>query len=48
MKEFILSQPYNTLEEMLNSTEVCGYIEELKQCEIEQYAIISRIGQGGQ
>ena len=44
MKEFILTQPYNTLEEMLNSGEVAVYKEELEQGDIEKYAIVSRIG----
>ena len=44
MKEFILTQPYGSLEEMLNSAEVAVYREELQQCNIEKYAIVSRIG----
>lgn len=44
MKEFVLTQPYNTLEEMLNSGEVAVYKEELQQGNIEKYAIVSRIG----
>lgn len=44
MKEFILTQPYGSLEEMLNSAEVGIYKEELQQGNIEKYAIISRIG----
>ena len=44
MKEFILTQPYASLEEMLNSAEVGIYKEELQQCEIKKYAIVSRIG----
>lgn len=44
MKEFILTQPYATLEEMLNSAEVGIYKEELQQGNIEKYAIVSRIG----
>ena len=44
MKEFILTQPYNSIEEMLNSGEVAVYKEELQQGNIEKYAIVSRIG----
>lgn len=44
MKEFILTQPYASLEEMLNSGEVAVYKEELEQGNIEKYAIVSRIG----
>lgn len=44
MKEFILTQPYANLEEMLNSAEVTIYKEELQQSNIEKYAIVSRIG----
>ena len=44
MKEFILTQPYSNLEEMLNSAEVGIYKEELLQGNIEKYAIVSRIG----
>lgn len=44
MKEFILTQPYASLEEMLNSAEVAIYKEELEQGFIEKYAIVSRIG----
>lgn len=44
MKEFILTQPYGSLEEMLNSAEVEIYKEELQQGNIEKYAIVSRIG----
>lgn len=44
MKEFILTQPYANLEEMLNSAEVGIYKEELQQGNIEKYAIVSRIG----
>ena len=44
MKEFILTQPYGSLEEMLNSAEVEIYKEELQQGNIERYAIVSRIG----
>lgn len=44
MKEFILTQPYSTIEEMLNSGEVAVYKEELEQGDIDKYAIVSRIG----
>ena len=44
MKEFVLTQPYANLEEMLNSAEVDVYKEELEQGNIEKYAIVSRIG----
>ena len=44
MKEFVLTQPYATIEEMINSGEVAVYMEELKQGDIDMYAIVSRIG----
>lgn len=44
MKEFVLTQPYCTVQEMLNSGEVAVYKEELEQGDIEKYAIVSRIG----
>lgn len=44
MKEFILTQPYTTIEEMVNSGELSVYKEELQQGNIEKYAIVSRIG----
>lgn len=44
MKEFVLTQPYASLDEMLNSAEVGIYAEELKEGNIEKYAIVSRIG----
>jgi hypothetical protein len=44
MKEFVLTQPYSNLEEMMNSAEVGIYKEELKNSDIKEYAIISRIG----
>lgn len=44
MKEYILTQPYSNMEEMLNSAEVEIYKEELSNCTDEEYAIISRIG----
>ena len=44
MKEFVLTQPYNSLEEMLSSVEVNIYKEELEMSGVEKYAIVSRIG----
>lgn len=44
MKEFILTQSYATIEDMLASGEVAVYLEELQQGNIEFYAIVSRIG----
>lgn len=44
MKEFVLTQPYASLDEMINSAEVAVYKEELQQGDIEEYAIVSRIG----
>lgn len=44
MKEFILTQSYATIEEMINSDEIAIYKEELKQSKINAYAIVSRIG----
>lgn len=44
MKEFVLTQPYANVEEMINSAEVAIYKEELQQGDIEKYAIVSRIG----
>ena len=44
MKEFILTQPYANLEEMLNSAEVDVYKEELMQSDDDEYAVVSRIG----
>lgn len=44
MKEFVLTQPYASIDEMLNSGEVAVYKDELKQGNIEEYAIVSRIG----
>lgn len=44
MKEFVLTQPYASVEEMLNSAEVGIYKEELEQSGVEKYAIVSRIG----
>lgn len=44
MKEFVLTQPYCSLEEMMSSGEFAVYKEELEQGNIEEYAIVSRIG----
>jgi hypothetical protein len=44
MKEFILTQPYSTIEEMVKSGEVAVYKEELEQGNINEYAIVSRMG----
>ena len=44
MKEFILTQSYGSIEEMLNSVEVAIYKEELQQGSIEKYAVVSRVG----
>lgn len=44
MFEFILTQPYANLEEMLNSAEVAVYKEDLQRGVYEKYAIVSRIG----
>lgn len=44
MKEFILTQSYGSIEEMLNSVEVAIYKEELQQGNIEKYAVVSRVG----
>ena len=44
MKEFVLTQPYGSLEEMLNSAEVAVYKEDLQRGTYEKYAIVSRIG----
>lgn len=44
MFEFFLTQPYASLEEMLNSAEVAIYKEELQRGTYEKYAIVSRIG----
>jgi hypothetical protein len=44
MKEFVLTQPYANLNEMIGSGEVAVYKEELEQGTIEEYAIVSRIG----
>lgn len=44
MKEFILTQSYATIEDMENSDEMSIYNNELKQGDIEDYVVISRIG----
>ena len=44
MMEFILTQSYATLEEMLNSDEIAIYKEDLERGTYEKYAIVSRIG----
>lgn len=44
MKEFVLTQSYGSIEEMLNSVEVAIYKEELQQGDIEKYAVVSRVG----
>lgn len=44
MKEFILTQSYATIEEMVNSGEMDVFRAELSKCEIDFYTIISRIG----
>ena len=44
MKEFALTQPYATTDEMINSAEVGVYKEELRCSNEEDYAIVSRIG----
>lgn len=44
MKEFVLTQSYATIEEMLHSGEVDVYRAELETGNIEKYAIVSRIG----
>ncbi len=44
MKEFILTQSYQSIDEMLNSGEMYVYKEELQTSEVKEYAIVSRIG----
>lgn len=44
MKEFILTQSYTSIDEMLNSDEMSVYKEELQTSEVKEYAIVSRIG----
>lgn len=44
MKEFVLTQSYSTIGDMLRSEEVKAFVSELEKGEIAEYAIISRIG----
>lgn len=44
MKEFVLTQPYLSVDEMVNSGEVAVYKDELQNCGEELYAIVSRTG----
>lgn len=44
MKEFVLTKPYKTIDDMLNSDEVEIAKRELAQGIIKQYAIVSRKG----
>lgn len=44
MKDFVLTKPYSTIEDMLNSEEVTIFKEELKNGNFENYAIVSRTG----
>ncbi len=44
MKEFNLTQPYASITDMVNSEEVKSFINELQQGNIDEYAIVSRIG----
>lgn len=44
MKEFVLKKSYSTIDEMLKSEEVKAFVSELKQGNIDEYAIVSRIG----
>lgn len=44
MKDFVLTKPYSTIDEMLNSEEVTIFKEELKNGNFENYAIVSRTG----
>lgn len=44
MKEFNLTQSYSTIKEMLDSKDVAVFTAELKQGDIAEYAIVSRIG----
>lgn len=44
MKEFMLTQSYISIGEMLNSGEMAVYQDELKEGNIDKYAIVSRIG----
>ena len=44
MKDFVLTKPYSTIDDMLNSEEVTIFKEELKNGNFENYAIVSRTG----
>ena len=44
MKEYVLTQSYPTINDMIESGEVKVYIDELRCCDIDKYAIVSRIG----
>lgn len=44
MKEFVLTQPYLSVDEMISSGEVAVYKDELQNCGDELYAIVSRTG----
>lgn len=44
MKELILTQSYSTINDMLNSEEVKEFVKELEQGNIDEYAVVSRIG----
>lgn len=44
MKEFVLTQSYATIDEMINSDEVAIYKNQLAQSNEQEYAIVSRIG----
>ena len=44
MKDFVLTKPYSTIEDMLNGEEVTIFKEELKSGNFENYAIVSRTG----
>lgn len=44
MKEFILKQSYASIDEMLQSEELKEFVNELKQGDVDEYAIVSRIG----
>lgn len=44
MKEYVLTQSYPTINDMIESGEVKVYIDELKYGDIDKYAIVSRIG----
>lgn len=44
MKEYVLTQSYPTINDMIESGEVKVYIDELRCGDIDKYAIVSRIG----